>query len=213
MVNVFASVLAFGNGSDRAGVFAGQGNFDNGVVGTNVGAAAAFDAFGLVNDSPVGNFNCLFGAVEHAGAGKTGAAVVADQISLAHAGGARRFDDGEDARGCGCPAEGFLAIAVQRDVVSVFGVGIKTHCRDGGIFNIGAVGVKASPQGLRAVGTDDFGNAVCVGKAVFQEAFGNLKQNFRTQKRGIIFRCQHLDFLSYMIKKYSKFNFMSFFNM
>lgn len=48
---MFFAGLVFGNGADRAGIFAGNNVFDNGRIGADIMAATAFDAEILINES------------------------------------------------------------------------------------------------------------------------------------------------------------------
>ena len=75
-INNLVSVFTLGDCADRTGCLTWHGDFDDGVVGAVLLTDSAVDAFFGVDVRVVDYMDGFFGAVHHAGAGKTSLAGV-----------------------------------------------------------------------------------------------------------------------------------------
>ena len=110
VVNLLLAVLVLGDGPNRAGFLAGNGNLDDGVVGTVLHTKATVDAGILVDvGTSLLDFDAVLDAVGDAGTGKAGLAGVGDHVMGLDAGIAGLVQDGEHGPGGLFPLQGLLS--------------------------------------------------------------------------------------------------------
>ena len=185
---MFFAGLVFGNGADRAGIFAGNNVFDNGRIGADIMAAAAFDAEILINESlAVYETDGVFRAVNLAGAGNAGAAEIADNITFFAAGHAGGVDNRDFARLQFFAFESLSGIVMQRPLAAFFFGRAETEDSHANLADNVAVVFNIAMVALGTVGQHLGRNVVYVSETVGKKTGGNPGQNVVADGKKIVF--------------------------
>ena len=180
-----AAVVGLADGAHGAGVGAGQGHLDDGVVTADLGALAAVDAE-VVGDrrAAVAHLNGVAGADVRAGARQAAAAHVRHHDLRFHARRAGVREDGEEGVGGRRVGLGVLGVALERLQL----VGLVLHAEaEGGHATVaerGAVLVDAAAREGLAFGADLDGDAVDVLVLPLLDGLDDVGQHLAAQAIG-----------------------------